>query len=323
MRSVIAKGIIDLQDIGTPFLQDVVKLALGHFIPLDRNILRLRDHIPVGGILFGKRVVRTDRDTLEYGRPGRIGHGGHIHVLSIFGCTGQAESQAFYQAVLSGFPNLDGAELAQIGNVQSDERTGVIERDRPLGIAVRLIIGRHLGLFYDIVTIDDLVGLCIARFIRWADHSDFFSGQIIDGELCATEVLPGFGIGFQDFNIPLFEPVIGIDRGQAAVCGINGDLPFALCVWLIVEREGRLDHSVSPVRNICRFGISPVIGRTDGGHFCTRQIVDRENGAFQRSIRFGCLFVDLDIALFQFVDGFNRHHTLVGGADRASPLFGP
>ena len=85
----------------------------------------------------------------------------------------------------------------------------------------------------------------------------------------------------------LFESVISIDRCQAAVCGINGDLPFRLTVRLIVEREGRLDHSVGAVRNICGFGISTIIGRPDGRYLCARHIVDCENGSFECLIGVG------------------------------------
>ena len=62
------------------------------------------------------------------------------------------------------------------------------------------------------------------------------------------------------------------------MCGINGDLPFRLAVRLIVEREGRFDHSVGAVRNICGFGISTIIGRPNGCYLCAGHIVDCENG---------------------------------------------
>ena len=79
----------------------------------------------------------------------------------------------------------------------------------------------------------------------------------------------------------LFEPVISIDRCQAAVCGINGDLPFGLTVRLIVEWEGRLDYSVGAVRNTCGFGISTIIGRPNGCYLCAGHIVDRKAGSLE------------------------------------------
>ena len=85
----------------------------------------------------------------------------------------------------------------------------------------------------------------------------------------------------------LFEPVISIDSCQTAVCGINGNLPFSLNVRLIVEWEGRLDHSVGAVRNICGFGISTIIGWSDSRYLCARHIVDCENGALERLISAG------------------------------------
>ena len=281
MLTIAAKRGIDLEDIGTPFLENIIKSALGHSIPLDRNVLHLRDHISLWGVLFGKRVIRTNRDTLKHSCAGRIGCNGHIHTLTVFGDAGQAESQSLHQAVFGGFTDFDHTVLAQVGNVQGDKRTVIVDRHFPPRIAVRLVVDRHLGLFYNIIAIDDLAGLGIAVFVCRSDHGDFFTGEIVDGKFCSAEVLPGFGIGFQNFNMTLFEPVISIDRCQAAMCGINGDLPFRLTVRLIVEWEGRLDHSVRAVRNICGFGIATVVGRSDGCYLCARHIVDCENGVLE------------------------------------------
>ena len=117
MLTIAAKRGIDLEDIGTPFLEDIIKSALGHSIPLDRNVLHLRDHISLGGVLFGKCVIRTDRDTLKHGCAGRVGHSGHIHRLAVFGDAGQAESQSLRQTVFGGFADFDHTVLAQVGNV--------------------------------------------------------------------------------------------------------------------------------------------------------------------------------------------------------------
>ena len=117
MLTIAAKRGIDLEDIGTPFLEDIIKSALGHSIPLDRNVLHLRDHISLWGVLFGKCVVRTDRDALKHGCAGRIGHSGHIHRLAVFGSAGQAESQSLHQTVFGGFADFDHTVLAQVGNV--------------------------------------------------------------------------------------------------------------------------------------------------------------------------------------------------------------
>ena len=287
MLTIAAKRGIDLENISTPFLEDIIKLALGHFIPLDRNVLHLRDHISLWGVLFGKRVIRTDRDALKHGCAGRIGRNGHIHGLTVFGDAGQAENQTLHQAVFGGFTDFDHTVLAQVGNVQGDKRTVIVDRHFPLCIAVRLVIDRNLGLFHNIIAIDDLTGLGIAVFVCRSDHGDFFTVQIIDSEFRSAEVLSGFSVGFQNFNMTLFEPVIGIDRCQAAMCGINGDLPFRLAVRLIVEWEGRLDHSVGAVRNICGFGISTSIGRPDGCYLCARHIVDRKDGSLERLIGAG------------------------------------
>ena len=322
MLTIAAKRGIDLEDIGTPFLEDIIKSALSHSIPLDRNVLHLRDHISLWGVLFGKRVIRTDRDTLKHGRTDRIGCNGHIHTLTVFGDTGQAENQALHQAVFGGLADFDHTVLAQVGNVQSDKRTVIVDRHFPLCIAVRLVIDRNLGLFHNIIAIDDLTGFGIAVFVCRSDHGDFFTVQIIDSEFRSAEVLSGFGVGFQNFNMPLFEPVIGIDRCQTAMCGINGDLPFRLTVRLIVKREGRLDHSVGAVRNICGFGISTIIGRPDGRYLCARHIVDRKDGSLERLIGTGRFFIDLNIALFQLIDGLDRYHAVIGSADCAGPLLG-
>ena len=322
MSAIAAERSVDLEDIGTPFLEDIIKLALGHFIPLDRNVLHLRDHISLGGVLFGKRVVRTDRDALKHGRTDRIGHSGHIHGLAVFGDAGQAESQSLHQTVFGSFAYFDHTVLAQVGNVQGDKRAVIVDRYLPLRIAVRLVIDWDFGLFHNIIAIDDLAGLGITVFVRGSDHGNLFTGQIIDGEFCSAEVLSGFGVGFQNFNMTLFESVISIDRCQAAVCGINGDLPFGLTVRLIVEWEGRLDYSVGAVRNICGFGISTIIGRPDGRYLRTGHIVDCENGAFERLIGAGRFFIDLNIAFFQLIDGLYRYHAVIGSTDRASPLLG-
>ena len=322
MLTIAAKRGIDLEDIGTPFLEDIIKSALGHSIPLDRNVLHLRDHISLWGVLFGKRVIRTNRDTLKHSCAGRIGCNGHIHTLTVFGDAGQAENQALHQAVFGGFTDFDHTVLTQVGNVQGDKRAVIVDRHFPLCIAVRLVIDRNLGFFHNIIAIDDLTGLGIAVFVGRPDHGDLFTVQIIDGEFRSAEVLSGFSVGFQNFNMTLFEPVIRIDRCQAAVCGINGDLPFRLAVRLIVEWEGRLDHSVGAVRNICGFGISTIIGRPDGCYLYARHIVDRKDGSLERLIGTGRFFIDLNIALFQLIDGLDRYHAVIGSADRASPLLG-
>ena len=322
MLTIAAERGIDLEDISTPFLEDIIKSALGHSIPLDRNVLHLRDHISLWGVLFGKRVVRTDRDSLKHSRTGRISSDGHIHGLAVFGGAGQAESQALHQAVFGGLADFDHTVLAQVGNVQGDKRTIIVDRHFPLCIAIRLVIYRNFGLFHDIIAIDDLTRLGITVFACGSNHGNFFSVQIIDSEFRTTEILSGFSIGFQNFNMTLFESVIGIDRCQAAVCGINGDLPFRLTVRLIVEWEGRLDHSVGAVRNICGFGISTIIGRPDGCYLCARHIVDRKDGSLECLIGAGGFFVDLDIALFQLIDSLDRYHAIVGGADRAGPFLG-
>ena len=281
MLTIAAERGINLEDISTPFLEDIIKLALGHFIPLDRNILHLRDHISLGGVFFGKRVVRTDWDTLKHGGACRIGHSGHIHRLAVFGGAGQAENQSLHQTVFGGLADFDHTVLTQVGNVQGDKRTVIVDRYLPLRIAVRLVVDRNLGLFHNIIAIDDLAGLGIAVFVCWSDHGDLFTVQIIDGKFRSAEILSGFDVGFQNFNMTLFEPVISIDRCQAAMCGINGDLPFRLAVRLIVEREGRFDHSVGAVRNICGFGISTIIGRPNGCYLCAGHIVDCENGSLE------------------------------------------
>ena len=322
MLTIAAKRGIDLEDIGTPFFEDIIKSALGHSIPLDRNVLHLRDHISLWGVLFGKRVIRTDRDTLKHSCAGRIGCNGHIHTLTVFGDAGQAENQALHQTVFGGLADFDHTVLAQVGNVQGDKRAVIVDCNFPLCIAIRLVVDRNLGLFHNIIAIDDLTGFGIAVFVCRSDHGDFFTVQIIDSEFRSAEVLSGFGVGFQNFNMTLFEPVIGIDRCQAAMCGINGDLPFRLTVRLIVKREGRLDHSVGAVRNICGFGISTIIGRPNGRYLCARHIVDRKDGSLERLIGTGRFFIDLNIALFQFIDGLDRYHAVIGSADRASPLLG-
>ena len=117
MLTIAAKRGIDLEDIGTPFFEDIIKSALGHSIPLDRNVLHLRDHISLWGVLFGKRVIRTNRDTLKHSCAGRIGCNGHIHTLTVFGSAGQAESQSLRQTVFGGFADFDHTVLAQVGNV--------------------------------------------------------------------------------------------------------------------------------------------------------------------------------------------------------------
>ena len=287
MLAIAAERGIDLEDIGTPFLEDIIKLALGHFIPLDRNVLHLRNHISLGGVLFGKRVVRTDRDAFKHGCAGRIGRNGHIHGLAVFGGAGQAENQSLHQTVFGSFADFDHTVLAQVGNVQGDKRAVIVNRHFPLCIDVRLVIDRDFGLFHNIIAIDDLAGLGIAVFVCGSNHGDLFTVQIIDGKFRSAEILSGFDVGFQNFNMTLFEPVISIDRCQAAMCGINGDLPFRLAVRLIVEWEGCLDHSVGAVRNICGFGISTIIGRPDGCYLCARHIVDCEDGSLERLIGAG------------------------------------
>ena len=182
MLTIAAKRGIDLEDIGTPFLEDIIKLALGHSIPLDRNVLHLRNHISLWGVLFGKRVVRTDRYALKHGRADRIGHSSHVHRLAVFGGAGQAESQSLHQAVFGGFTDFDHTVLTQVGNVQGDKRTVIVDRHFPLRIAVRLVIDRNFGLFHNIIAIDDLTGLGIAVFVCRSNHGDLFTGQIIDGE---------------------------------------------------------------------------------------------------------------------------------------------
>ena len=246
-----------------------MELALCYLIPLDSNILHLRNNVTVWGIYFGKLIVNANWHTFKYSNTCFVSGGCHADFLTVNRGAGKLELKPVYQTVFSGLDHLDAAILTKVCDVQCNKRTVVVNGDIPCSVTIRLIVHGHLGFLDNIAAVGNLTGFRISLRIGRTDNSNFFAIVIVDSEFSAAKVFTRLIIGFQNLDVALLEFVRGIDGRKCTFCCVNGNCPLSLTISLIIERERRLDYAIGSVRNICGFGIATVIGRSNSGYFGT------------------------------------------------------
>ena len=246
-----------------------MELALCYLIPLDSNILHLRNNVTVWGIYFGKLIVNANWHAFKYSNTCFVGSSCHTDFFTVNRGAGKLELKPVYKSVLSGLNHLDAAILTKVCDVQCDKRTVVVNGNVPCGVTIRLIVHGNLGFLDNVATIGNLTGFCISFRIGRTDNRNFFTIVVIYSEFSAAEVFTRLIIGLQNLNVALFKFIRRIDGRESTFCSVNGNCPLSLTISLIVERECCLDYSIGSVRNICGFGITTVIGRSNGGYFGT------------------------------------------------------
>ena len=297
-----------------------MELTLCYLIPLDSNILHLRNNVTVWGIYFGKLIVNANWHTFKYSNTCFVSGGCHADFLTVNRGAGKLELKPVYQTVFSGLDHLDAAILTKVCDVQCNKRTVVVNGDIPCSVTIRLIVHGHLGFLDNIAAIGNLTGFRISLRIGRTDNRNFFTIVVIYSEFSAAEVFTRLIIGFQNLDVALFEFVRGIDGRESTFCSVNGNCPLSLTISLIVERECCLDYSIGSVRNICGFRITTVVGRSDGRYLGTCGIIDREDSPAKSCTVYIFLFVDLDVAFFQLIHRVDGNNTIICGAYRAGPF---
>ena len=298
-----------------------MELTLCYLIPLDSNILHLRNNVTVWGIYFGKLIVNANWHTFKYSNTCFVSGGCHADFLTVNRGAGKLELKPVYQTVFSGLDHLDAAILTKVCDVQCNKRTVVVNGDIPCSVTIRLIVHRHLGFLDNIAAVGNLTGFRISLRIGRTDNGNFFAIVIVDSEFSAAEVFTRLIIGFQNLDVALFEFVRCIDGRESTFCSVNGDCPLSLTISLIVERERRLDHAIGSVRNICGFSITTVIGRSNGGNFGARGVIDSKYCTAKSTVVLRSFFINLNVTFFQLVNCIDSDNTIIGRADSSGPFF--
>ena len=102
---------VDLEHVGSPFLEDIVELDLGHLVPLNDCALAFGDHVTDGGVDFLHGVILADEDIFEYCHAVFIGVGVNADLLAGERCSVEAELHAFHEVILGGLDDLEVAAL--------------------------------------------------------------------------------------------------------------------------------------------------------------------------------------------------------------------
>ena len=297
-----------------------MELTLCYLIPLDSNILHLRNNVTIWGIHFGKLIVNANWHAFKYGNTGFIGSGCHTDFLTVNRGAGKFELKSVYKSVFGGLDHLDAAILTKVCDVQCNKRTVVVNGNIPCGITIRLIVHGNLGFFDNVATIGNLTGFCISFRISRTDNGNFFTIVIIYSEFSAAEIFTRLIIGFQNLDVALFKFIRRIDGRERTFCSVNGNCPLGLTISLIIERERRLDYAIGSVRNIYGFGITTVVGRSNGGYFGTRGVIDGEYCAAKSTVVLRSFLINLNVTFFQLIHSIDGNNTIVGRADGTGPF---
>ena len=102
---------VDLEHVGSPFLEDIVELDLGHLVPLNDCALAFGDHVTDGGVDFLHGVILTDEDIFEYCHTVLVGVGVNADLLAGERGSVEVESHAFHEVILGGLDDLEVAAL--------------------------------------------------------------------------------------------------------------------------------------------------------------------------------------------------------------------
>ena len=297
-----------------------MELTLSYLIPLDGNVLRLRNHITVRGTHFGKCIINANWHAFKHRNTCFVGGGCHTDFLTINRSAGKLKLKSVYKSVFSGLDHFDAAILTKVCDVQCDQRTVVVDGDVPFGVTVRLIVHGHLGFLDNIAAVGNLTGFGIALGIGRTDNGNFFAIVIVNSEFGATEVFTRLIIGFQDLDVAFLKLVRCINRCESTLSCIDGYCPLSLTVTLIVERERGLDYAIGTVRNICGFSITTVVGRSNGGYFGAGGVIDGEDSTAKCCIIFQCLLINLNVTFLQLVNCIDSDNTIIGRTDGTGPF---
>ena len=102
---------VDLEHVGSPFLEDIVELDLGHLVPLNDRTLAFGDHITDGGVDFLHSVILANEDIFEYCHAVFIGVGVNVDLLAGERGSVEVELHAFHEVILGGLDDLEVAAL--------------------------------------------------------------------------------------------------------------------------------------------------------------------------------------------------------------------
>ena len=100
----------------------------------------------------------------------------------------------------------------------------------------------------------------------------------------------------------LLKLVRRIDGREGAFRCVNGNCPLSLTVAFVIERERGLDYAVGTIRNICGFGITTVIGRSNSGYFSARGVINGKDGTAKSTVVLRSLLINLNVTFLQLVN---------------------
>ena len=102
---------VELEYVGSPFLEDIVELDLGHLVPLNDRTLAFGNHVADGGVDFLHGVILADEDIFEYCHAVLVGVGVNADLLAGERGSVEMESHAFHEVILGGLDDLEVTAL--------------------------------------------------------------------------------------------------------------------------------------------------------------------------------------------------------------------
>ena len=190
----------------------------------------------------------------------------------------------------------------------------------PLGICFLIVVCRDLGFTNDIAAVSDLSGFRVTIFIGRTDYRNFLAVFGINRKLCAAEVDTRLSIRFQDLNEAFLQLIGRLDGHNSVIAAAYCYRPLRLAMGCIVLREGSLYNTILTVRNIFRFCIASVVGRTNGSYLTSGRIIYGKDGSTQVVSIFCCFLINLNVAFLQFIDRIDGYNTVIGRIHSNSPL---
>ena len=102
---------VDLEHVGSPFLEDIVELDLGHLVPFNDCALAFGDHVTDGGVDFLHGVILADEDVLKQRHAVFIGIGVFVNLFTGQGRSVKVEFHTFHETVLGGLNDFEVTAL--------------------------------------------------------------------------------------------------------------------------------------------------------------------------------------------------------------------